>query len=85
MQKRFQNQLYVGYPLGTLKDTILDVKTSPRWTPKISDFFQKLSGKASYHGLWSKMPLGSLQEPAKSLPGPTQEPPKSFQEAPESL
>ena len=28
----------------------------------------------SYHGLWSKMPLGSLQEPAKSVPGASQEP-----------
>jgi len=57
MQKRFQNQLYVGNPLGTLKNTIFDVKTSPRWTPKISDFFKKSFKNASYHGLWSKMPL----------------------------
>ena len=85
MQKRLQNQLYVGYPLGTLKNTIFDVKTSPRRTPKISDFFQKSSKNATYDGLWSKMPLGSLQEPAKSLPGPSQEPFKGPQEAPKSL
>ena len=66
MPKRLQNQLYVGYPLGTLKNTIFDVKTSPRWTPKISDFFQKSTKKSSYYGLWSKMPLGGLQEPPKS-------------------
>ena len=35
-------------------------------------FFQKSSKSASYHGLWSKMLLGSLQEPAKSLPGASQ-------------
>ena len=68
MPKRFQNQLYVGYPLGTLKNTIFDVKTSPRRTPKISIFFQKSTKKSSFYGLWSKMPLGSLQEPPKSLP-----------------
>ena len=85
MQKRLQNQLYVGYPLGTLKNTILDVKTSPRWRPKISNFFQKSSKNASYHGLWSKMPLGSLQEPAKSLPRASQEPSQSPQEALHSL
>ena len=85
MPKRLQNRLYLGYPLGILKNTIFDVKTSPRWTPKISDFFQKSSKNASYHGLWSKMPLGSLQEPAKSLPGASQEPFKSLQETPKSL
>ena len=85
MPKRFQKRLYVGYPLGTLKSTIFDVKTSPRWTPKISDFFQKSSKNASYHGLWSKIPLGSLQEPAKSLPGASQEPFKGPPEAPKFL
>ena len=85
MPKRLQNRLYLGYPLGTLKNTIFDVKTSPRWTPKISDFFQKSSKNASYHGLWSKMPLGSLQEPPKSLQGASQEPFKGPQEAPKSL
>ena len=85
IQKRLQNQLYVGYPLGTLKNTIFDVKTSPRWGPKISNFFQKSTKNATYHGLCSKKPLGSLQEPAKSLPGPSQEPFKGLQEAPKSL
>ena len=85
MPKRLHNRLYLGYPLRTLKNTIFDVKTSPRWRPKISDFFQKSSKNATYHGLWSKMPLGSLQEPAKSLPGPSQEPFKGPQEAPCSL
>ena len=80
MQKRLQNQLYVGYPLGTLKNTIFDVKTSPRWTPKISDFFQKSSKNSTYHGLWSKMPLGSLQEPPKSLARAVQEPSRGVQE-----
>ena len=67
MPKRFQNQLYVGYPRGTLKNTIFDVKTSPRWTTKIFDFFEKPFTNSSYYGLWSKMPLGSHQEPPKSL------------------
>ena len=80
MQKRLQNQLYVGYPLGTLKNTIFDVKTSPRWTTKISDFFQKSSKNSSYYGLWSKMPLGGLQEPPKSLPRAVQEPSRGVQE-----
>ena len=57
MPKRLENQLYLGCPLGTPKNTIFDVKTSPRWTPKISDFFKKAFKNASYHGLWSKMPL----------------------------
>ena len=85
MPKRLQNQLYVGYPLGALKNTIFEVKTSPRWTPKISDFFQKSLKNCTYHGLCSKMPLGSLQEPAKSLPGASQEPFNGPQEAPKSL
>ena len=44
-------------------------------------FFQN----ASYHNLWSKIPLGSLQEPAKSLPEASQEPFKGPQEAPKFL
>ena len=80
MQKRLQNQLYVGYPLGTLKNTILDVKTSPRWTTKISEFFQQSSKNSSYYGLWSKMPLGSLQEPPKSLPRAVPDPSRCFPE-----
>ena len=74
MPKRFQNRYDLGYPLGTPKNTIFDVKTSPRWLPKISDFFQKSCKNSSYDGLWSKMPLGSLQEPAKSLPRAVPEP-----------
>ena len=85
MPKRLENQLYLGCPLGTPKNTIFDVKTSPRWTPKISDFFHKSSENASYHGLGSKMPLGSFQEPAKSLPGASQEPFQRPQEAPKLL
>ena len=46
MPKRLENQLYLGYPLGTPKNTIFDVKTSPRWTPKISDFFKKIVKKS---------------------------------------
>ena len=84
MQKRLQNQLYVGYPLGALKNTIFDVKTSPRWTTKISDFFQKSSKNSSYYGLWSKMPLGSLQEPPKTLPRASKSHPRASQEAPKS-
>ena len=45
--------------------------------PQIFIFFQKSPKNYSYDGLWSKMPLGSLQEPAKSLPRASQEPPKS--------
>ena len=40
MPKRLQNQLRFGYPLVTSKNTIFDPKTSPRWLPKISDFFK---------------------------------------------
>ena len=45
--------------------------------PQIFKFFQKSTKNSSYDGLWSKMPLGSLQEPAKSLPRASQEPPRS--------
>ena len=85
MPKRLQNLLRLGCPLGTPKNTIFDVKTSPRWLPKISDFFQKSSKNSSYDGLWSKMSLGSLQKPAKSFPGASQEPSQSPQEALHSL
>ena len=30
---------WIQYPLGTIKNTIFDVKTSPRWIPQISFFF----------------------------------------------
>ena len=53
--------------------------------PQIFNFFQKSPKNSSYDGLWSKMPLGSLQEPAKSLPRASQEPPQSPQEALDSL
>ena len=53
--------------------------------PKFHIFLQKSFENASYHGLWSKMPLGSLQEPAKSLPGASQEPFKDPQEHPRAF
>ena len=53
--------------------------------PQNFTFFQKSSKNSSYDGLWSKMPLGSLQEPAKSLPRASQEPSQSPQEALHSL
>ena len=53
--------------------------------PQNFRFFQKSSKNSSYDGLWSKMPLGSLQEPAKSLPRASQEPSQSPQEALHSL
>ena len=88
-QNRCQNAFKISFILDTLlepsKNRIFDGKKSPRWTHKFPFFlcrFKKSSKNASYDGLWSKMPLGSLQEPAKSLPGPSQEPFKSPQEAP---
>ena len=81
MPKRFQNQLYLGRPLGTPKNTIFDVKTSPRWTPKISVFFFKTTKNPSSYGLGPKMPLRGLQEASKTLPRAS----KSLQEPPKSL
>ena len=46
--------------------------------PQISIFFQKSSEIYSYDGLWSKMPLGSLQEPAKSLPRASPDRPRAL-------
>ena len=53
--------------------------------PENFRFFQKALKNSSYDGLWSKMPLGSLQKPAKSLPRASQEPSQSPQEALHSL
>ena len=53
--------------------------------PKFPVFCQKSSKNASYHGLWSKMRLGSLQEPAKSLPGASQEASRGTQEQPSAI
>ena len=86
-QKRLQNQLCVGYPPGPPEFTILDVKTSPRWAPKISNFCQKSVKNSSCYGLWSKMPLEAsknppraFQEASQSLPTSVPEPSKSNQE-----
>ena len=84
MPKRLENQLYLGYPLGTPKNTISDLKTSPRWTPKISDFFQKTSKNPSSDGLWPKMPLRSLPAASKTLPRASKSQPRASQEAPKS-
>ena len=45
--------------------------------PQNLRFFQQSLTNSSYDGLWSKMPLGSLQKPAKGLPRASQEPTKS--------
>ena len=45
--------------------------------PQNLNFFQKSIKILSYDGLWSKMPLGSLQKPAKSLPRAVPEPSRS--------
>ena len=73
MPKRLQNQLYVGYPLGTLKNTIFDVKTSPRRAPKISDFFKNRPKMLPMTVFGPRC----LLEASKSLPRASQEPPKS--------
>ena len=80
-QKRLQNQFYVGYLLGTPKNTILDVKTSPRWDPKISNFCQKSVKNSSCYGLSSKMPVRSPREPSQSLPRTSHSLPTSVPEA----
>ena len=96
MPKRLENQLYLGYPLGTPKNTLFDVKTSARWTPNICDLFKKSLKNPSIYGLGPKMPLRGLQEASKTLPRASkshprasksrprasQEAPKSPQEAP---
>ena len=73
MPKRLQNQLYVGYPLGTLKNTIFDVKTSPRRTPKISIFFKNRPKNLAFTVFGPRC----LLEASKNLPKAFQEPPKS--------
>ena len=67
MPKRLQNKLYVGNPLGTLKNAIFDVKTSSRWTPKISYFFENSLNFFSIYGLGPKMPLRGLSGEARFL------------------
>ena len=73
MPKRLQNQLYVGYPLGTLKNTIFDVKTSPRRAPKISDFFKNRPKMLPMTVFGPRC----LLEASKSLPRASRDPPKS--------
>ena len=77
MPKRLQNQLYVGYPLGTLKITIFDVKTSLRWTP-IFPFF--LKNRLQILAMTVFGPR-CLLEASKSLPRACPEPPKSLPRA----
>ena len=74
MPKRLHNRLYLGCPLGTPKNLNLDAKTSPRWTPKISLFFQNPSKIVTIpiFGPWCFL------EASKSLPRASQEPPKSL-------
>ena len=83
MPKRLQNQLYLGYPLGTLKNTIFDVKTSPRWTPKISDFFKNCQKILALTVFGPRCLLEALKRPprpSQELPRATQEPPRAAQE-----
>ena len=73
MPKPLLNRLYVGYPLGAFKNTIFDVKTSSRWTPKISNFSNnrpKMRGIGVFGQRY-------LLEASKSLPRASWEPPKS--------
>ena len=81
MSKRLQNRLRLGHPLGSLKKSILDVKSLPRWPPKISGILQKsfeiLARTASAPRC--------LLECFKSLPIASPKPPKSHPRAPPSL
>ena len=85
MPKRLHDRLYLGCPLGAPKNQNLDAKKSPRWTPKISLFFQKTFKNCNYSSLWSMMLLGSLQEPPKSLPRACQEAPRRRTSPPEAF
>ena len=82
MPKRLEYQLYVGYPLGTPQNTIFDVKTSPRWTPKIWIFVQKSLKKILAITVFGPR---CLLEAIKSLPKASQEPSKGPQEPAKSL
>ena len=82
LPKRLENQFYLGYPLGNLKNTIFDVKTSPRWTPQISDVLQKSSKNPSSYGLWPKMPLRGLQEASKTRPRASNSHPRASKRRP---
>ena len=73
MPKRLQNRLRLGYPLGTPKNTIFDVQTSPRWLPKISDFFKNRLKILAMTVFGPRC----LLEASKSLPRACREPPKS--------
>ena len=81
MSKRLQNRLRLGHPLGSLKKSILDVKSLPRWPPKISGILQKsfeiLARTASAPRC--------LLECFKSFPIASPKPPKSHPRAPPSL
>ena len=80
-QNRCQDTLKIsfnlGYPLETPKNTIFDVKTSPRWTPKISDFFKNRSKMLAITVFGPRC----LFEGSKSLPRASREPPKSCSRA----
>ena len=77
MPKRLQNRLYLGYPLGTLKNTIFDVKTSPRWMPKILIFFQNRLRMLAITVFRPRCRFGA----SKSLPRASRDPPKSCSKA----
>ena len=89
MPKRLQNQLRLGYSLGTPKNTICDVKTSPRWLPKISVFFKnrlKIVAMTVFGPRClleaSKNLLRASQEPPKSRPRALERPSKPLKSLP---
>ena len=81
MPKRLQNRLRLGYPLGAPKNTIFDVQTSPRWLPKVSNFFENRLQLVAMTVFGPRC----LLEASKSLPRASQEPSQSPQEALHSL
>ena len=73
MPKRLPNRLRLRYPLGTPKNTIFDVKTSPDGSPKFLFFFENRLKILAMTVFGPRC----LLKASKSLPRASQEPPKS--------
>ena len=82
MPKCLLNRLRLGYPLASPKNTIFDHKRPPRWSPEISDFFQKSSKNRWWYCLLCQMPFESLQEPLQSRPWALKRPSRAFKSLP---
>ena len=78
MPKCLQNQVYLGHPLGTLKNTIFEIKMPPKWIRKRSQDSPKMFQDAAGYSQDAPKTLKDANKAPQEAPRGPNTPPSSI-------